>query len=267
MRRHTKLIAGFSASFLGIVLLSFAFSSLRGNLNNFNISVNLPRAYVVQSASMEPAIKLGSVVLVGKSANYLGGDIVSFAPNGDTKTLVTHRIVFKTYPDGIYNEPVYLTAGDANEDFDRWEVRNEQITGKVLFSVPFLGYFVNFAKIPQGFILLVIIPATIVIWEEFKSIRRELGRFFARFKTQEGVEGGLPRIAILLPIFGATLVFVAVTGSYFLDSELSVNNILGAATHFSHHEPLSEILESPTPTPTPEPTLTPEPTPSPTPEP
>lgn len=226
---------------------------------------NIPKAYVVQSGSMEPAVKLGSVAFARRSSSYVPGDVITFSPTGSKRNLVTHRIMVKNFPEGIENEPTYLTAGDANEDFDRSEITQDKIVGKVFLTIPYLGYVVNFAKQPQGFILLVIIPATIIIYEELKNVRRELGRvlggFFTKFakkfrKKEEDTainlvpaqtDGGLPKVAVVIPLIGAALVFIAVSGAYFLDNELSIDNILGAATEFATPSP------SPSPSPTPPP--------------
>jgi len=46
--------------------------------------------------------------------------------------------------------------------------------GKVLFSVPFVGYAVDFAKKPMGFALIIVVPAAIIIYDEIKKIIQEL---------------------------------------------------------------------------------------------
>ena len=137
-----------------------------------------PRPYVVYSGSMEPAIKTASVIVSIPRQNYLQGDIITFSPSGSSKDLITHRIALKQFPEGVTGYPAYLTSGDANEKFDNWEITNDKIIGKVVFSIPYLGYIADFAKKPQGFILLVIVPATIVIYEELKMLKGEFSKFF-----------------------------------------------------------------------------------------
>lgn len=219
--------------------------------------VNTFKPYVIQSGSMEPSIKTGSVIFSFPAANYNQGDIITFLPNGSGKNLVTHRIEAKLYPEGVNKDPLYLTSGDANEDFDKWNVRNEHIVGKVVLTLPYLGYMVDFAKKPQGFILLVIIPATIIIYEELKNLLREL-RKIAHTKggTDSPPQGfSLPKASILIPAIGASFVLIAFTASFLLDKEDTTGNIFGAAASFASPtvtlSPSTTISPTSTPTPTP----------------
>ena len=223
---------------------------------NFN-SIKLPRAYIVFSGSMEPAIKTGSVVVSVPKDTYLPGDIVTFQagePSGpeafsNNKNMVTHRIEFKQYPEGINGNPTYLTSGDANKTFDQGEIKNENIYGKVTFIAPYLGYFANFGKTPYGFILLVIVPATIVIYEELKSLGIELLRGAKKIRRKGNGNQinllrkdrkGFPKITIIVPVFGALLVFIALSSSYFSDLEKSIGSMFQAASSF----PETLILEN-----------------------
>ena len=250
---------------------------------------NLFRALIVTSGSMEPAVKTGSVVFTVKTDNYLPGDIVSFTIGEDSKNLITHRIIHKIYDTGL--NPTYLTSGDANEDLDTWTLTDNNIKGKVIFTVPHIGYVANFAKEPAGFILFVIVPATIVVYEELKLLISEsvsqlkkavknLKQRTLRLRSGQAINllpqknnFVLPKAAIAIPIFGAAIVFVSITGSFFSDWEISLENIFSAATSFQEPQPdfaltsTEVILPSPTETPSPTPsgTVTPTETPTPTP--
>lgn len=242
-----------------------------------DIASYLPKPYVVLSGSMEPAIKTASVVFSVPKKTYNPGNIITFAQNGSTENLITHRIEFKSYPDGIDNAPVYITSGDANEEFDRWEVKNEDIVGRVFFSIPYVGYAVDFAKRPYGFLLLVIVPATIIIYEELKVLGREFYRFLKKFREdirikifkQKGLRLVEPtarrgeigktyidikeqtinlspkgqafqRTSILIPVIGSALVLISFSTSFFFDIETSIGNIFGAADSFG--PPLADHL-------------------------
>lgn len=123
--------------------------------------------FIVQSGSMEPAIKIGSVVIVKPAISYRIGDIITFNPCNQTKTPTTHRIYDIKVRAG---KTIYITKGEANKTPDPRKISNREIIGRVLFSVPFVGYFVNFIKKPMGFILIIVIPATIVIYNEIRKI-------------------------------------------------------------------------------------------------
>jgi len=131
----------------------------------------------VSSGSMSPAIPVGSSIVVRPVSEYRVGDIVTFVyePNGDKtkkedKELVTHRIVEIKDSTGL---PNYITKGDANSTPDNGQVRPEQIVGKELFAIPLLGYLLSYVKTLPGLILVIVIPAIIIIFEEINNIRKE----------------------------------------------------------------------------------------------
>ncbi len=125
------------------------------------------KTYVVQSGSMEPAIKTGSVVVIKPMADYRVGDVITFGPKSKGKTPTTHRIM-------EVKEGGFVTRGDANNGEDMRTVSRYEIIGKVLFSVPYIGYAVATAQQPWGFGLIIVIPAVLIIYEEAQKIRREL---------------------------------------------------------------------------------------------
>lgn len=126
---------------------------------------------VVQSGSMMPAIKMGSVVMVKPAQDYKIGDIISFGKYSRFKAPTTHRIYDIKVAEG---KPVYITKGDANNAPDQREITKRDIIGKVLFDVPYLGFAVDFAKKPLGFGLIVVIPAAVIIFDEVRKIYGEI---------------------------------------------------------------------------------------------
>ena len=198
----------------------------------------IPKAYVVHSGSMEPTLMVGSLLFSISAENYVQNDIITFRKN-DGDNLITHRIYAKTYPEGIDNSPEYTTAGDANEEFDSRKIYNEDIIGKAVFSVPYLGYFANFAKTPKGFILLVIIPATIIIYEEFRSLKREAEKLYRKIKknsqevpSKKAEKRGLPKVSLVVPLAGAIIVLASLSAAFLFDKETSRGNIFSAAESF-----------------------------------
>ena len=130
---------------------------------------------VVQSGSMEPAIHTGSVVVIKPSSEYGVGDIITFSdPTNNTPT--THRIVAL----GTTAEDTFVTKGDANDGNDMGEISKERIMGKVVASIPFVGYLLDAGKKPIGFALLVVLPALIIISEEFSKIVKEIKKTKAK---------------------------------------------------------------------------------------
>jgi len=125
----------------------------------------------VLTGSMEPAIPTGSIVFIYPQNSYKEGDIITFRPDGSRLALpVTHRIVGALQDDN--DEPYFVTMGDNNQGEDASPVYTEDIYGKVILHIPFLGRLLEFAKTPIGFAVLIIIPALLVIYDEGKKIVR-----------------------------------------------------------------------------------------------
>ena len=123
----------------------------------------------VYTGSMEPAIPVGSVVVIKPvdPETLKIGNIICFKIESKSPTTVTHRII------GITAEG-FITKGDANEDPDTWTVKKENVIGKVISIIPYVGYIGHFARTPIGFILLIIIPATLIIFMEIRNIMKEV---------------------------------------------------------------------------------------------
>jgi len=123
----------------------------------------------VYTGSMEPALPIGSVVVIKpvdtETLNI--GDIICFRLSESATTTVTHRII------NITNEG-FTTKGDANEDPDQWIVKKENVIGKAIFTIPYIGYIGYFVRTPIGFILLIIIPASLIIIIEIRNIAKQL---------------------------------------------------------------------------------------------
>ena len=112
-------------------------------------------SFVVMSGSMEPTIHTGALVFVDTKAKYdsIGlNDIVVFDANPDTlidgessgKSMrVIHRIVQKV-ENTETNGKEYVTKGDNNESNDSVTVTPNTFIGKELFSIPSLGFAIQF---------------------------------------------------------------------------------------------------------------------------
>ncbi len=149
--------------FVGIIALLLLVSS-------FSIPGNI-KFLTVQSGSMMPTIKTGSVVMVKPESDYKIGDIITFGPISRIKAPTTHRIYDIKVVGG---NPVYITKGDANNAPDQNQVQKKDVLGKVLISVPYIGYAVDTAKKPWGFALIIIVPSAIIIIDEVKKIYEEV---------------------------------------------------------------------------------------------
>lgn len=127
---------------------------------------------IVKSGSMEPSIMTGGVVAIREVATYGVGDVVTFI-SGGSDIPTTHRITGTEMANG---ELMFVTKGDANEERDTDLLQNKSIVGKVLFSVPYVGFILDFARKPLGFGLLIVLPAFLIILDEVDKIWKELRR-------------------------------------------------------------------------------------------
>ncbi|MDE2030951.1 MAG: signal peptidase I [Patescibacteria group bacterium] len=146
--------------FIGIILV-VSLIPVTGNI----------KTLAVLSGSMEPTIHTGSVVIVKPESSYKVGDIITFGDNTKTDIPTTHRIAEERAVEG---NMIYRTKGDANNAEDSAETPQKEVTGRVLFSIPYLGYIINFIKKPIGLMLIIIVPAAVVIYDEMRKIRNEV---------------------------------------------------------------------------------------------
>jgi len=155
-------------SILLIIVLILIFLSSVGIGNKFFF-------FVVTTGSMEPEIKPGSIVIAVPQNDYKVGDIISFSYTSvfPPENVITHRIDDSLELNGI---KVFSTKGDANNISDFNQISTENIVGRVNLVIPYLGYLVNFAKTPLGFILLIVFPAIWIIIEEGINIKREISK-------------------------------------------------------------------------------------------
>lgn len=120
----------------------------------------------VLSGSMEPGIQTGSIIAVKSATVKTGfekGDVITFQAEEDI--LITHRIteVVRT-SDSV----LYRTKGDNNNAEDMNPVLSENVVaGYTGFTVPYVGYFINFADSKNGALLLLIPGFLLLIYSAF----------------------------------------------------------------------------------------------------
>ena len=126
------------------------------------------QSFVILTGSMEPALPVGTIVITQQSSTYNKNDIIAFKK--DDKT-VTHRIVEVKNENNVFS---YKTRGDANNVDDIDLVRKDNILGKMVFLIPFLGSFVLYLKTIPGFLIFIVLPAIIYIIFEIFNIKKEM---------------------------------------------------------------------------------------------
>ena len=158
MKNITKYILK-SISYIIITIVAFLAMILVG-VKLFGIEV-----YTVLSGSMEPEYKVGSLIyVVDLDSNDLKvNEVITFKLTDNI--VATHRIVEKIDENGKIK---FRTKGDANDDVDENLISINDIIGKPVFKIPYLGYVASFIQTTSGrnftcviFALLMIIIITI----------------------------------------------------------------------------------------------------------
>ncbi len=71
------------------------------------------------------------------------------------------------------NEEGFITKGDNNNANDTEIVRGEDLIGKVLFHMPFLGYVTVFLSKPIVISGLMVLIAISILWDTFKVDKKK----------------------------------------------------------------------------------------------
>lgn len=127
-------------------------------------------SYIVLTASMTPEIAPGDAVVVRDvPANQIQvGDVITFQPRNGGDVPVTHRVAeVLVLSDG---SRAFVTKGDANEDADAGAVTPDQLVGKVVITLPYIGHVVAFVNSPVGFGVLVVLPISLLILTEIGDV-------------------------------------------------------------------------------------------------
>ena len=153
-----------------LVIGAFLLTTLFKTPGNYQVKI-------VKSGSMEPAIKTGSVIVIKPGAEYKVGEIITFGKDDKRNIPTSHRINATRMDQG---KMLYTTKGDANNSSDMKEISQNEIIGRVIFKLPYLGYILDMARRPIGFILLVAIPALAIIYDEIVKIWKEVRKMKRR---------------------------------------------------------------------------------------
>lgn len=119
----------------------------------------------VLSGSMEPGIQTGSIIavkLAEDKTNFKVGDVITFM---EEDILITHRITEVTKSG---DSVLYRTKGDNNNAEDMNPVQSGNVVAEYTgLTVPYVGYFINFAQSKNGALLLLIPGFLLLIYSAF----------------------------------------------------------------------------------------------------
>ncbi|NJC24388.1 signal peptidase [Arthrobacter pigmenti] len=127
----------------------------------------------VLTSSMEPTMPPGTLV-VSKPvdpASLAVGDVITFQPVSDNPMLITHRIVGQAHKaDGALS---FTTRGDNNGTEDE-PIIEGQVMGKVIYSVPYVGYVTTWLDREQRGWMVGAFGALLISYAVFTIMRQML---------------------------------------------------------------------------------------------
>lgn len=174
MKRFLKWISNIFSTLLIILLACAVLIVISHRAAGGEPSLRGYQVKTVLSGSMEPDIKVGSIIFIKQTeenASFKKGDVITFLT--EENILVTHRII------KVENEGQrFITKGDNNDGPDIEPVLAHNVVGKYTgITIPYAGYALHFANSKQGALLLMILPglcfighAIITIWRALRSI-------------------------------------------------------------------------------------------------
>lgn len=120
------------------------------------------QVYTVLSGSMEPNYHVGAVIYVKNvdPKTLQVGDAISFLISENT--VATHRIIEVLPDEENPNVIRFRTKGDNNDVADSNPVHCNNVLGKVVGTIPYLGYVSDFVQHPPGTYITLIGAALLI---------------------------------------------------------------------------------------------------------
>ena len=117
------------------------------------------KAFIITSESMQPNINVGDVIITKNISQdeIKIEEIITFRRNEELTT--THRVV--DIKDDDKGNKQFITKGDNNKTGDEESVAYNQIEGKVVLRIPYLGNLINFLE--DNIVILIIILILLII--------------------------------------------------------------------------------------------------------
>lgn len=167
MKKLWKITSNTIGGLLFILICFFLFISASSRLSGQEPAILGHQMKTVLSGSMEPTFQTGSIIFIklsSDSATYQKGDIITFRVDD---RVITHRIFDVKKHNG---QVVYKTKGDHNNGPDLWTISGQAIIGEYTgFTIPYLGFALNYFNTKIGTALLLILPGLYLIISAFRE--------------------------------------------------------------------------------------------------
>ncbi|WP_282142116.1 signal peptidase I SipW [Cytobacillus oceanisediminis] len=176
MKKALKIISNIITAVLFINLILMAILVVSSKASGGEPQAFGYQLKTVLSGSMEPAFQTGSVIAVKplsseERKSLKKNDVITF--QASEEKLITHRVI------GVSNSGdhvMYETKGDNNKTADMEPVLSENVRAVYTgFTIPYVGYFIDFAQSKEGSAILLIGPGLLLLgyaaFSIFQAIR------------------------------------------------------------------------------------------------
>ncbi|MBN6886946.1 signal peptidase I [Cytobacillus horneckiae] len=189
MKKILKIFSSIITAVLFINVLALSFIVISSKASGGEPLIFGHQLKSVLSGSMEPTFQTGSIIAVSplegdEKKNLKAGDVITFQTKDDI--LVTHRI---TDVQNNGSHVMYETKGDNNNTADIEPVLAENVTAVYSgFTIPYAGYFIDFAQSKEGSALLLILPGVFLLFYAGVSIYQGLREIDKKTKEMKSDE-------------------------------------------------------------------------------
>ncbi|HJF33031.1 MAG TPA: signal peptidase I [Sporosarcina psychrophila] len=186
-KKRMKRISSIVSSILMVLLISVASIVVITKISGGEPQLFGYQLKTVLSGSMEPGIQTGSIIAVKQAVaktSFKKGDVITFQE--EENILITHRIT-EVVKSG--DSVLYRTKGDNNNAEDMNPVMSDNVVAEYTgFTVPYVGYFINFTQSKNGAFLLLIPGFLLLLYSGF-TIWRALGEIELSPKKKPNIVG------------------------------------------------------------------------------
>ncbi|WP_458413562.1 signal peptidase I SipW [Schinkia sp. CFF1] len=170
MKKAKKFVSGLTTTVLFLVLIVMVVAVISSKASGGEPNLFGYQLKPVLSGSMEPTFMTGSIIAVKPvedPTRLKKDDVITFRESKDK--IVTHRII-EVVKSG--ENTMYRTKGDNNRTPDIDYVIPNNILGEYTgFTIPKIGYFVEFSQSKNGALLLVIPGIILLIYSAFSIFK------------------------------------------------------------------------------------------------
>ncbi|MGN7401531.1 signal peptidase I SipW [Cytobacillus praedii] len=163
-RKARKILSSILTAILFINLVVMAILVISSKASGGEPQIFGYQLKSVLSGSMEPTFLTGAIIAVqpleGEEKRSLKeGDVITFVDSEER--LITHRVIgIKTSGEHV----MYETKGDNNNAADIDPVLSDNVQAIYSeFTIPYIGYFIDFAQSKEGSAILLITPGLLLL--------------------------------------------------------------------------------------------------------